>query len=513
MHDEHRHRRVYTPRGRIGVGRAITFGMTDLMGGGALAIIGAWLLFFLTTYGGLNAVQAASILAIAKVVDAVVSLVLGHLTDELYRTRLGQRFGRRHLLMLVGAPLMVTFALLWVAGMGYWYYLAVYLMFELVLALVLIPWETLPNEMTTDYDERTKMSTARLVISGLATFLATFVPAELFKALGEDSPTPFLVNGIIFAAVFVGAILISWGTTWETFVSRDEVPVAEREPISLTGVLRQYLSTLRIKTFRKHLAIYLLSFTAMDTWSTVFVYYVVSVVGLTAAAAGTIQSMSLVGILVTVLAGWLITRISPRSLWTVGFSIVLATSLGWYAVATLSPANPLVWLLALGLLYQVGRAVFVFVPWNVFPFVPDIDEVVTGKKRAGVFAAVMTFVRKSTVAVATMLAGVLLEASGYVDGQTAQPAAAQAMIVAILSLGVAVLIGAALVVARTFRLTRQTHAQLVDELDRLRAGGDPGDATPAARDVVEQLSGVPYDDIRVWDAARRVAPASAVPVG
>ena len=38
-----------------------------------------------------------------------------------------------------------------------------------------------------------------------------------------------------------------------------------------------------------------------------------------------------------------------------------------------------------------------FTPWNVFPFIPDIDEMVTRQRREGLFAAVMTFSRKTTV--------------------------------------------------------------------------------------------------------------------
>ncbi|WP_218961812.1 hypothetical protein [Actinomyces ruminis] len=62
MDEKYRNSRIYTPRGRIGLGRAIGFGVTDLMGGGAVAIVGAWLLFFYTTYAGLSATQGASIL-------------------------------------------------------------------------------------------------------------------------------------------------------------------------------------------------------------------------------------------------------------------------------------------------------------------------------------------------------------------------------------------------------------------------------------------------------------------
>ena len=51
--------------------------LTDIMGGGAFTVIGAWLLFFYTTFVGLSPVEAASIVAIARIVDAVVSLFMG----------------------------------------------------------------------------------------------------------------------------------------------------------------------------------------------------------------------------------------------------------------------------------------------------------------------------------------------------------------------------------------------------------------------------------------------------
>ncbi|WP_257210568.1 MFS transporter [Actinomyces ruminis] len=423
------------------------------------------------------------------------------MTDQLYRTRIGQRFGRRHFFLLIGIPAIFVFAILWVDGMSYWYYLTTYLLFEIVVAMVLIPWETLPNEMTTDYVERTKMSSARLVMSGLATFLATFVPGRLFKLLGENSATPYLVNGFIFATIFAICIAISWGTTWEHFVDAREAALLDQgqEKFSLKSALKDYVSTLRIKSFRKQFVIYLFSFTSMDTWSAVFVYYVVSVLGRDSSVAANVSSLSFLGIFVTMFCGYLFTKITARQLWSIAFTIVLASSAGWWLLSTTNPSNMTTWLIVIGVIYQIGRPMYVFVPWNIFPFIPDVDEMVTGHKRAGVFAAVMTFVRKSTVALATMIVGVLLDASGYIEGQTEQTASAQHMIVAILSIGVAVLILIAFGTALTFKLTRETHQIIVDEIDRLKAGGSTADATAETKRVVKELSGVEYDSIRAWD--------------
>lgn len=65
---------------------SIGYGVTDIMGGGAFTVIGAWLLFFYTTFVGLSPVEAASIVAIARIVDAIVSLFMGSLPTIFIKT-------------------------------------------------------------------------------------------------------------------------------------------------------------------------------------------------------------------------------------------------------------------------------------------------------------------------------------------------------------------------------------------------------------------------------------------
>lgn len=104
---------------KVTISIAIGYGLTDIMGGGAFAIIGAWLLFFYTAFVGLSPLEAASIVAIARIVDAIVSLFMGSFTDHFYKYRLGQKFGRRRFFLLIGSPLMLLYILLWVVGMNF----------------------------------------------------------------------------------------------------------------------------------------------------------------------------------------------------------------------------------------------------------------------------------------------------------------------------------------------------------------------------------------------------------
>lgn len=483
---------------------SIGYGMTDIMGGGAFTVIGAWLLFFYTTYVGLSPIEAASILAIARIVDAVVSLFMGSFTDHFYKNALGKRFGRRRFFLLAGAPLMLVYILLWLNGMNFWFYLSVYLAFEIIAALVLIPWETLPSEMTKDFNERTKLSTCRMFFSAAGTFLATFIPGVLISRLGENNADAYLMNGIVFSVIFMLCVFISWKVTWEREITpemRAQLEKAQPEIsflsrlVKIRGLIHEYISTLKVRAFRQHLAIYLFSFTAKDIYNTVFVFFCVYCLNVSSAFAGTLLSMSIIGLPVTLMAGFAIIKFGPSRLYVFAYSLMLIC-LGGFLLIYLSPGeHKMLLLILLAALYQIGRCVLEFTPWNVFPFIPDIDEMITRQRREGLFAAVMTFSRKSTVGIATFTVGLLLHHGGYVEGSQVQPQEAIHTIAMMLFIGTGSLLLLALWRALHFKLNKSTHKVFVEEVERLRNNGAKKAVTPQTRQIVEELTGYDYDDL------------------
>ncbi|BBQ83966.1 TPA: MFS transporter [Kluyvera ascorbata] len=495
---------------KITIPVSIGYGLTDIMGGGAFTVIGAWLLFFYTTFVGLSPVEAASIVAIARIVDAIVSLFMGSFTDHFYKNRLGKRFGRRRFFLLIGAPLMLVYILLWITGMSFWFYLAVYLAFEIIAAMVLIPWETLPSEMTKDFNSRTKLSTCRMFLSASGTFLATFIPGLLISHFGEHDPNAYFINGVVFAVLFMFCVFISWKVTWERELTpemlaeleKDHQPTTFAAKVAATGKLfKEYYSTLKVRAFRKHLAIYLFSFTAKDVYNTVFVFFCVYCLNVSPSLSGTLLSMSIVGLPVTLLAGVAIIKFGPSRLYVFAYTLMMLCLAGLFMVYQFPTDNKVTILVVLAALYQVGRCVLEFTPWNVFPFIPDIDEMITRQRREGLFAAVMTFSRKTTVAIATFIVGVMLQEGGFVKGSQVQPESAVNTIAMLLFIGTAGLLVIALWQAVTFRLNKRTHKIFVDEVERLKANGAKQDVTPETRHIVEDLTGYSYDDL--WNVPQK----------
>lgn len=489
---------------RVGYGVAIGYGVTDLFGGGAFVIIGTWLLYFYTTYCGLSVLEAGSIFAIARIIDAVLSPVMGYITDNFGNTWLGKRFGRRRFFILLSAPLMFLYALLWVTDMGYWYYLGTYLSIELLSAMILVPWETLAAEMTNRYEERSRLAGVRMICSQLGGFLAVSVPGILMQFTGKDNSMTYTLTGLIFSTLFCCVAFITWKCTWEAKDVREE-STSHHAPRS-GGIISHFkymiidlASSFRIRAFRQHIIIYIFSFTAMDVFGAVFTYYVIyclhqsagEVSGLLSIAAfaavpGTFIFMQLLNR----------TRITPSAALRLSYGCIMLVLAFLYIIyITHAQASGLLFT-GVFILLGFARAGLYYIPWNIYSFIPDIDEMVTRQRREGIFAGVMVLTRKSTVAIAILIIGMVLEESGFVKGGGMQPDSAVSAILGLMVFATAALLLVSFITTYRFRLTRDTHKLLLKEIARRKLGGDYRDCDEETRKVIRQLTGYEYD--RVW---------------
>jgi oligogalacturonide transporter len=181
----------------------IAYGANDVLGAGSMAVISAWVLIFYTKFCGLSAGQAALIFAVARILDAFASPTIGHLSDHFGRFALGRRFGRRRFFILAAIPLLPSFALMWLPGQTFWFYLVSYVLFELTYALEVIPYETLAAEMSSDFATKAKFAGARILFAQGSAILAGFLPLWLINWLGRDSPHTFFYMGALFAVLFM----------------------------------------------------------------------------------------------------------------------------------------------------------------------------------------------------------------------------------------------------------------------------------------------------------------------
>jgi oligogalacturonide transporter len=476
------------------------YGSVDILGAGSMAVISGWVLIFYTTFCGLEAWQAGLIFTVARVLDAIASPIIGHISDNMGYTALGQKFGRRRFFLLAAIPLLPSFATMWIAGQTFWYYLVTYVVFELVYAMVIIPYETLAAEMGKDYKTKAKFAGIRILFAQASAIVAGFGPKMLIEWLGKDSADTFLYMGILFSALFMITAALLFLLSWERPPS--EVAALRRgeaKPSVLAAIralYRNLFSTLRIRAFRLHLGMYLGGYISQDVFNAAFTFFVVfALAGSISIASSLLGTMYIVQFVAVMIAINLALRASPAfayRLAAASFAIGVITLLLMWS-AGIRSGDLLLWVpIALA---GLGRGALNYIPWATYNYMADVDEIVTGRRREGAFAGVMTFIRKLTQSAAVAGVTAIMSWGGFVSKAEVQSAEAINTIAAVLGIGTIGMLIFGVLVSTKFKLDPKTHAVLMDEIDRFK--NDPDAPTsPETRAVVEDLSGWPHE--KLW---------------
>jgi oligogalacturonide transporter len=463
-----------------------------------MAVIAGWILFFYSTFCGLTAVEASGIFAISRLLDAVWSPLLGHISDSIGSTRLGRRFGKRRVFLLGAIPLLPSFVLMWISGHTYLYYLCTYVFFELTYASVLVPYSALAPEMTDDYRKLSAFAGVRLICAQASAILAGILPNLIINVIGgKGSADTFLYMAIALSVLFMVVVWITYHFSWER-----EAAASTGLPMQTTflGVLGDLFynvgSTLRIRAFRLHLGMYLGGYISQDIFNAAFTYFVVFVLGGNVAlASAQMGAMALAQLIAVACFIPLILRLQPAPAFRLASIVYIVGILGLALLYEFRPTPTAMLLYVPVLIAGFGRGGLNFIPWNIYNYIADVDEIVTAERRPGVFSGVMVITRKTTMAVAVMAVGAILSLNGFVPGADTQRAAANQAVTAVLVAGPILLLLMGAVISFRFKLTQQTHAVLLREIGRFKRG-ETAPPSEEDRQLLQDLTGWPYD--RLW---------------
>ena len=427
-----------------------------------LTLLGAYFAVFLTDVVGLAPGTAAAAIFVGRAWDCVNDPLLGHLTD---RTR--SRWGRRRPYILFGAlPLAAAYLLLW------WrpplesqvslaaYYAVAYLLFDTAATLVYMPYFALTPELTTDYDERTSLTSWRMLFSILGSLVAFPVPLAVIGSFRPENAARVFTVASTFAAVCVGGLLL-------TFLGTRERPeYLATPPPKLASSVK---AALRNRPFLFGLAIYLFTWLAVDIVQAVLIYYVKYALRREA------QSEILVGVIfvaaIPALALWgrlariwdkRVAYIAGVAFWA-AVQVILTLSVG--------PSTSLGVLVALCVLAGIGVGAAHVLPWSILPDAVEWDEWQTGERHEGMFYSLVTLAQKAASAASIPLVLLALEAAGY---RAAVPEQAPAVVRAIRIVTgpiPAALLCLGILSALLYPLTRERYTQIARELEERRAGG------------------------------------------
>ncbi|KFI90041.1 MFS transporter [Bifidobacterium scardovii] len=494
---------------KITMKQAVGFGIGDFYGGGQLTIIATYLSLFWTRFCGMDIGTSQSVIGLSALISAVAALGFGVLDDNLYRYDIGRRFGRRRLLLLVISPLLLTGIFLWIPGQPLAVYAGTYVLWVVLAQAFQTAYNPLPGEMTADFNSRTKLSTVRLFISTGAATVIPLAGGAAISVFGESTPTGYMVFTIGTTVLFALAIFVCWRRTWEMTPDQAGFGAYERGEVHdghigaagwlrrAVKVMREYASTLRIAEFRKHLSIYLLVQVSMDVFGQTFVFFVVYNWNRSAAFASLLLGCAVVSLPLMPLFGFLMTKIGPKRLYAINFAGCLTGAAWMFAAWMLAGVMPDAWwtvfAVAGALWFFAFKSLCGYLPWAVFPYIADVDQVVTRRYRSATFSGIQASFRQLGSGIATIAVGVILEAVGFDSTKPAQSLGAQIGLSAVLLGWFAFAMVVCWVISSRLTIDKHTDDTVLREVDRLRAGGSKRDAAKETRRIIEDLTGLPYD--------------------
>ena len=458
----------------------LAYGCGDIYGGGSFLIVGVLILVFLTDVEGLSGTMAGSIIFIGKAWDAVTDPFMGILSD---RTK--SRHGRRRVYFLYGGiPVLLSWIMLWysfgISGTTgkFIYYTFAYIFFSTAFTIVMIPYNAILADMTTDYNKRSAFTGVRLGFSAAAAIVCAVVPAMITEAYA-DPKQGYLVMAIVFGIIFALAWLFVYLGTWENTKNPNEVGFSWKD----------WLSVFKNKSFKYYIRIFITSQMAIDITMALAVYFLNVSIRKEHLFVPTMAAILVVQLVFIAVFSILAQKFSKKIPAMIGAVIWTVANL---VIMTFSPQTPDMVIIAVCALIGIGAAGCNFVSWSILPDISDVDELMMGKRREGLYSGVSTFLRKLAGGLAVGGIGPLLDIFKY-----SEQAVKTGQILPLTDIGVKLMFCALPIVfllfmllsLKGYRLGKKEYGILHQVLGIYRNAGHVEQASPEAIKICEALIG------------------------
>ena len=347
---------------------------------------GLLLLPYLTDSLAVPAAVAGLLVLLPKAWDVVFNPVAGRISD-----RAG---ARRPFLLFGGVAVAVLFAALFAGGSAV-YVAVVFLLCATAYAFFQVPYVAMMAEITTDYDERTRLMAWRMAILALAILVSGAGAPAIRDA------TSYPVMGIaVGALILVGTLATYFGTAGASVSQRVAVSATPRE---LWAVVKD------CRPFRLLLAVFVVQAVGLGTMLAGVDYFARLVLG--DSAYQTFLFVGFVGPALVVMPLW--QRVGRKYGKRVGLLIssgVFAAAVVGLGASRVLPVGVVFGLMAFVGVGYAGMQVF---PLAMLPDVITASEEASGASRAGLFSGVWTAGETLGLAIGPGVYGLVLAVGGY----------------------------------------------------------------------------------------------------
>ncbi len=453
-------------RQTIGRARVALYGLVNL----PTSIVGLPIALYIPAFYsqslGLSLAAVGTLIALSRLTDVVTDPLIGIASDR-WRTR----FGRRKPWMVGGMPLKVLslwmlfvpeseFARwLWGALGGetvtnlylFVWISALYLGFT----LVDLPYRAWGAELSTDYDERSRVTGWREAFGYGGTLMALVVPLVLALGFGMPGPGNALLGVAVIVVVLMPVLMLP-AVIWVK-----EVPTrAIASPVAWGRGLRIVWSN---GPYRRLVISLVFLVAAVSMTASLSFFFVASVMGETFERYAIFILAYYLSSSLAIPAWFAISRrLGKHRTVVLG---ILWLSLWSAFIPLLGPGDYWVFF-AIMMLKGSAVGALVFLPASMAADVVDLDTLRTGEQRTGLYFSLWGMVNKGAVAVGVFLATNGVVWFGFDPSSAANSDAANFAVACLYSIVPAAIACVALPLLWKYPLTRQRQQRMRDHIER-----------------------------------------------
>ena len=362
------------------------------------------MLYFYTDVVGISPLLAGWIYALGIGWDAITDPYMGYIAERT-RTKMGSY---RPYILFGSIPLAFSFVLLfWVppfeGNFLFIFLIMVNLFHRTCFTIVSVPYSSLTARITDDSEERTKLTTARMLGAsfGTLTISALGFPIINWFGNGEES-LGFIYLGVCsgLAAIFILAITVK--TVKERNFNLEITQLPKFSEVSKSIVnnyafLIVFASTLTLITtsimFNKNL-----------------IYYTKYALGLHDYQGLILGVSSASAFLAIPVWAYFALKIGKRNSWLISMILLVFSFLFFY----LYPIKNLLELLTVLMVLGIGNGATGVLFWSMLPDTIEYGEWKTGVRTESSLYGFMTFAQKGGIAISALILGMLLTNIGFI---------------------------------------------------------------------------------------------------
>ncbi len=421
------------------------------------SIIAAYFPIFMMDVIGISPGLVAIILFVGRSWDYINDPIVGFLSD---RTR--TRWGRRRPFLLFGAlPFALSFILLWLSpnfsqtGLII-YYSVGYIIYEAMATIVYMPYFALTPELTEDYDERTQLTSFRMLFNILGSLTAYIFPMMVIGSMVPANTKRVLLMSVIAGAIAATPLIgVFLGTREKKEFAREEKP----------KLIPSLKAAFKNRPFIFGAGIYLLTWMTILVVETNLLIYIKHIIHREGQSSIIMASIFVTAILALPLWNWASKHWNKRLAYIIGIAFWAVVMM---VLIMVSAETPFWVILVLCVMAGIGVSAAQVLPWSIIPDAIEWDEWKTYERHEGMFYSLITLMGKIANSIAVPLSLVVLEMTGYQAASTVQPDSALMGIRLLIGPIPAVLLTGGIVFAFFYPLSRKEHKKIVEELRQRR---------------------------------------------